>query len=104
LFRHGTGSDFSTGVIDGHIQATKTRDGLVNQTSYFGFVTYVRAYEFGLSAEFAEFSDERLTFLVASARHNEMRALWREGQCGGTPDACEPASNQNDRGRHERSS
>ena len=66
-------------------------------------VTHVGAYEFGLSAEFAEFSDELLTFLFASARDNEMRAFLREGQCGGTPDACERARNQNDRGSHERS-
>src|SRR6266852_5358960 len=101
LFGHRTGNAFGTGVIDGHIQATKTRDGLVNQSSYFGFVTHVRAYKFGLSADFAEFSDELRAFLVASARDNEMRALLCEGQCGGTPDAGERASDQNDGGSHE---
>src|SRR6266852_5206244 len=101
LFRHRTGGAFGTGVIDGHIQATKTRDGLVNQSSYFGFVTHVGAYEFGLSAEFAEFSDELRAFLFASARDNQMRAFLREGPCGGTPDTGERAGNQNDGGSHE---
>ena len=64
-------------------------DGLVNEASYFGFVTHVGAYEFGRSAEFAEFRDELLTFRFASASDNEMRAFLREGQCGGTPDARE---------------
>jgi hypothetical protein len=76
LFRHRTGSAFCTGGIDGHIQATKTSDGLVNQTSDFGFVTHVGAYEFGLSAKFAKFSDELLSFLFASAR-DDARLLVR---------------------------
>src|SRR5882757_2900144 len=68
LFRYRTRSAFGAGVINGHIQATKTCDGLVNQTSYFGFVTHIGAHEFGFSPEFAKLSDELLTFLFASAR------------------------------------
>jgi hypothetical protein len=64
-------------------------------------VAHIGSYEFGLRAEFAEFSDELFTFLFASARDNEMCAFVREGQCGCTPDACERAGNQNDRGSHE---
>jgi hypothetical protein len=93
LFRHWTGSALGTGAIDGHIQAAEARDGLINQAAYIGFVTHVGAYKFGFSAEFTEFSNQLLTFLVASARDHQMRALLCEGQGGGTPDACERASN-----------
>jgi hypothetical protein len=79
----------------------RSRYGLVNQTSYFGFVTHVGAYELGLSAEFAEFRDKLLSFLLTSARDNKLRSFLREGQCGSTPDACERACNQNDRGSHD---
>jgi hypothetical protein len=66
-------------------------------------VTDVGAYEFGFSAEFAEFSDELLAFLFASSRDNELRAFFRECQRGGTPDTRERAGDQDDRSSHVRS-
>ena len=57
LLRHRAGLAFSTGVVDGHIEATKARDSLIDQGAwYIVLVLYVRAQELGLGAELAQFS------------------------------------------------
>jgi uncharacterized protein (DUF1499 family) len=42
-----------------------------------------------------------LAFFIASPRNNDVRTFVREGQCSGSPDTCECASNQNNGGIHE---
>src|SRR2546426_664225 len=54
------------GVVDGHIQATEARDGLIDQAAYIVLVAHVGAQEFGLTAEVAEFGDQFTAGFLAS--------------------------------------
>jgi hypothetical protein len=53
-----------------------------------------------LSADGAKFSDQFLAGFVASAGDSDTRTLFREGQGGGSSNAREGASDQNNRGIH----
>src|SRR3989442_426241 len=101
LRRYGARFAFSTGSIDGHIQATKPCDRLVNQAAHIVLVAHIGAQKLGFGAQRAEFSNERLALSVAPARSNDASAFVREGECRGTPDTCECASNQHHGILHE---
>src|SRR5713101_1841462 len=100
LLCHRTGLAFGAGVIDGHIQATEARDGLIDQVSYVVLVAYIGMHVFCLHIKSAEFSHQILAGFVASTRDNDAHPLFGEGQGGGSSNACEGASDQNNGSSH----
>src|SRR2546421_1249675 len=60
LLRHRTGLAFGAGVVDGRVQPTKPRDGLIDQVPHLVLVAHIRAQEFDVSAERAQLSREFL--------------------------------------------
>jgi hypothetical protein len=57
LRRYGARFAFSTGSIDGHIQATKPCDRLVYQAAHLALVAYIGAQKLGFGSQLAEFSN-----------------------------------------------
>ena len=57
LLGYETARPFGPGVVDGNIQATEARDGLIDQVANVLVVAYVATPIFGLSADLAEVSD-----------------------------------------------
>src|SRR5713226_3751556 len=101
LLRHRTGLAFGSGSVNSHIQATEARHGLIDQVSYVVLVAYIGIHVFRLRVESAELSHQILTGFVASTRDNDARTLFREGQGGGSSNARDGSSDQNNRGVHE---
>src|SRR5258706_2038231 len=95
LLRDRAGLAFSTGVIDGHIQTPKPRDCLIDQAAHVIIVPHIGPHKFSFRAKFAELANQPLAFIIMPAGNNDSRAFLREGECGGSPDTCERASNQN---------
>jgi hypothetical protein len=83
------------GIVDGHIDAAKAGDGLIDEVTNVIVVTDVGADKDGICAEFAKFGFERFAFGFTAAGNDEMRAAVREGQCRGTADACKRTCNHN---------
>src|ERR1700732_5404436 len=100
LLRYRTRLAFGSGGVDSHIQATEARHRLIDQVSYVVLVSYIGFHVFRLRVEYAELSDQILAGFVASARDNDARTLFREGQGGGSSNAREGSSDQNNRGIH----
>src|SRR6266852_2428064 len=100
LLRHRTGLAFGSGRVYSHVQTTEARHGLIDQVSYVVLVAYIGIHVLRLRVESAEFSHQILAGFVASARDNDARTLFREGQGGGSSNACEGASDQNNRCVH----
>src|SRR5882724_5941282 len=96
------GRRVALGSIDGHIQATKPCDRLVNQAAHIVLVAHIGAQKLGFGAQLAEFSNELLALGVVPARSNDSSAFVRKGECCGTSDTCECASNQHHGILHER--
>src|ERR1700731_5187363 len=99
LLRHRAGLAWGSGGVYSHIQATEARHGLIDQISYVVLVAYIGIHIFGLRVESAELSHQILAGFVAATRDNDARILFREGQGGGSANACEGARNQNNRGK-----
>jgi hypothetical protein len=57
LLGYETARPLSRGVIDGNIQATETRDGLIDEATHVVLVTHVGTPILCLSADLAEVSD-----------------------------------------------
>ena len=55
LLRHRAGLAFGAGVVDGHVQATKARNGPIDQVAHLVLVAHVGRHELGFSAERAQF-------------------------------------------------
>src|ERR1700683_3687995 len=51
LFRHRARFPLSSSAIDGGIQTTKARDGLIHQITHIVIVTHIGAQEFRLSTK-----------------------------------------------------
>jgi hypothetical protein len=100
LFRHRAGCAFGSNAIDSSIQATKARDGLIDQATHVVLVTHVGAQEFGLSTKLLQFSDESLAFFITSSGNHDTGTFARESQGGGASDPCQRASNQHHGGLH----
>src|SRR5260370_37543965 len=100
LLRHRTGLAFGSGSVNSHIQATEARHGLIDQVSYVVLVAYIGIHVFRLRVESPKFSHQILAGFVASTRDNDARTLFREGQGGGSSDARQGASDQNNGGIH----
>src|ERR1700680_1641488 len=100
LLRHRAGLAFGSGGVYSHIQAPEALHGLVDQVSYLVLVAYIGIDVLRLRVEYAELSDQISAGFVASTRDNDARALFREGQGGGSSDAREGASDQNNGGVH----
>src|SRR6266851_6826562 len=101
LRRYGARFAFSAGSIDGHIQATKPCDRLVNQAAHLVLVAHIGAKKLGFGSQLAEFSNQLLALGVVPARSNDASAFAREGECCGTSNTCECASNQHHGLLHE---
>jgi hypothetical protein len=84
-----------------HIQTTEARHGLIDQDSYVILMAYIGVHVFRLRVESAELSHQILAGFVPSTRDYDARTLFSEGQGGGSSNAREGASDQNDRGVHE---
>src|SRR5690242_1218557 len=91
---------FGSGSVDSHIQATEARHGLIDQVLYVVLVPYISLHVFRLRIEPAELSRQILAGFVASTSNDDPRALFREGQGGGSSNAREGASDQNNGGIH----
>src|SRR2546422_3486663 len=100
LLRHRTGLAFGSGRVYSRIQATEARHGLIDQVSYVVLVAYIGMHVFRLRVESAELSHQILAGFVASTRDNDACPLFREGQGGGSSNAREGASDQNNGGIH----
>jgi hypothetical protein len=97
LLRYRTRLAFGSGGVNSHIQATEARDGLIDEAAHIIFMADVSAPILCVGADLAKFSGQFLAGFVASARDNDARTLFREGQGGGSSNACEGASDQNNR-------
>jgi hypothetical protein len=89
-----TGIAHGASVIDSNVEATETSDGLIDEVLDFLFMPHIGTQRFGLSAEFAQFSGQLLTFIVVSTGNDDPRSFLREGQGRGTTDAGECASDK----------
>src|SRR5258708_27639244 len=56
LLRDRTRLALGSGVVDGDVDATEARDGLIDQVSYVVFVAHIGIHVFRLRVESAEFS------------------------------------------------
>src|SRR5271155_4637887 len=83
LLRDRAGLAFGTGVVDGHIEAAKARDGLIDQVAHIVVVAHVGTPILRLNADLAEFGDQFLAGFVAAAGDNDARAFTRESNRGG---------------------
>src|SRR5216683_3272752 len=100
LLRHGAGLAFGSGGVYSHIQATEARHGLIDQVSHVLLAAYIGIHVFRLRVESPKLSHQILAGFVASTRDDDARTLFREGQGGGSSDAREGASDQNNGGIH----
>ncbi len=66
MCRHRTGRAFGAGVIDGHIQATKPLDCLIDKAPHIVFVAHIRLHKFSFRAKFAEFVNQLLALFLVS--------------------------------------
>src|SRR6266851_5201826 len=89
LLCYETARPLSPGIVDGHIQAAKARDGLIDQVADVLVVAYVSTPILCLSADLAEFSDQFLADFVASARDDDARTFIRESNCSSASDSRE---------------
>jgi hypothetical protein len=102
LLRDWTGLTFGTRVIDRHIEAAKARHSLIDQTAHVVVVTHVGTPIFCLRAKGAEFCDQFFAGVVATTGDDDVCTFLGEGQGGGSSDAREGTSDQNNRGVHEK--
>src|ERR1700730_9893122 len=100
LLRHRARLAWGSGGVYSHIQATEARHGLIDQVSYVVLVAYIGIHVFRLRVESAGLSHQIFAGFVASTRDNDARTLSREGQGGGSSNAGEGASDQNNGGIH----
>src|ERR1700674_4108207 len=100
LLRHRARLAWGSGVVYSHIQATEARHGLIDQVSYVVLVAYIGIHVFGLRIESAKLSHQISAGFVASTRDTDARTLFREGQGGGSSNAREGSSDQNNGGIH----
>src|ERR1700730_10063880 len=100
LLRHRAGLAWGSGGVYSHIQATEARHGLIDQVSYVVLVAHIGIHIFRLRVESAELSHQILAGFVATTRDNDARTLFREGQGGGSSNAREGASDQNNGPMH----
>src|SRR5260370_14182339 len=101
LLRHRAGLAFGSGGVDGHIEATEARHGLIDQVSYVVLVAYIGIHVFRLRMECAELSHQILAGFVASTRDNDARTLLREGQGARSSTTRAASSDQNNTRRPE---
>ena len=57
LIRYETSPPLSRGVVDGNIEATKARDGFIDQVTHIVFVAHVGTQILRFNADLAEFGD-----------------------------------------------
>jgi hypothetical protein len=81
-------------------RTSEARDGFVDQVSNIVVVAHVGIHVFRVRVESAELSHQILAGFVASTRDNDARTFFREGQGGGSSNAREGASDQNNGGIH----
>ena len=95
LLRYRARLAFGAGAIDGHVQATKPRDCLIDQAAHIVLVPHIGPHKFSFRAEFAKLVNQLLAFFVAAAGNNNARAFLCKGHRSGTANTCQRASNQN---------
>src|SRR4029077_379960 len=90
---------FCAGRVDGRVQTAEAGHCLIDQIADFVVITDVRLDEGGFGAEAAELGFEGFVFRVPAA--GDARALLGEGDSGGSTDAGQAPSNQDNRRVHE---
>src|SRR5713226_3879501 len=103
LLRHGAGLSFGTRVVDGYVQPTEARDGLIDQAANIVLVAHVGLHVFSLRAKRTQLFGQSLARLVAAAGDNDAGTFMSERTGCGMSDACEGTRNQNNGGIHEAS-
>src|SRR6266481_2040866 len=87
LICHRAHLAFGPGVVNGYIETTEARDGLIDQVAHIFVVAHVGTPILRLSADLAEFSKQFLAGFVATTRDNNARTLLRKGNRGGSSNA-----------------
>src|ERR1700719_2071514 len=95
LLRYRTRLAFGPGGVNSHIQATEARDGLIDEAAHIIFMADVSAPIICVGADLAKFSGQFLADFVASAGNYDARAFARKSNRGGSSNAREGASDQN---------
>ena len=85
LLRHRAGLAFGPGAVDGRIQATEAREGLIGAAAYIVLAAHVGADELRFAAELAQLSGQRLADVLMTAGNNDRVAFPRKGEGRGTP-------------------
>src|SRR5438445_1577282 len=66
LLRYRARLAFGTGGIDGHIQATKPRNSLIDQSTHIVFAANIGPNKFSFRSKFAELVNQLLTLFLMS--------------------------------------
>src|SRR5580692_11084899 len=100
LFRHPAGLAFGAGAVDGRIQTTETRDGLIDQAAHIVLAAHVGADELRFAAELAQLSSQRLADVLMTAGNDDAVAFPRKSKGRRTPNSSQRAGNQDNGGAH----
>src|ERR1700731_3463578 len=104
LLRHRAGLAFGAGAVDGRIQATEARDGLIDQAAHIVIAAHVGADELRFAAELAQLGSQRLADVLMTAGNDDAIAFSRKSKGRGTPNPSQRAGNQDNGGAHIASS
>ena len=96
LVRDRANLAFGASIVHGDVETAKPCDGLVDERAHVIVLANVGVDELGLRTERAQLLDERLAGVITPTGNNDLRALVREGDCGGAAYACEGSRDQND--------
>src|SRR5580693_7223418 len=94
LFRHPAGLAFGAGAVDGRIQTTETRDGLIDQAAHIVLAAHVGADELRFAAELAQLSSQRLADVLMAAGNDDAVAFPRKSKGCCTSNPSQRAGNQ----------
>ena len=100
LLRHRAGLAFGAGAVDGRIQTTEARDGLIDQVAHIVLAAHVGADELRFAAELAQLSSQRLAGVLMAAGNDDAVAFPRKSKGRCTPNPGQRAGNQDNGGAH----
>ncbi len=104
LLRHRAGLAFGAGGVDGRIQTTEARHGLIDQAAHIVVAADVRTDELRFAPELAQLSGQRLADVLMTTGNDDAVAFPRKSKGCCTPNPGQRTGNQDNGGAHFASS